>query len=184
MAMERSVARVLARQVKLELDSAYFFLQAVNWFDRRFMPGFANWMRKQAHEEVGRALVIFNYINSRKADAGMETVDCSRPDHASLTSLVACARLRVYEIYRATEQARLIAELAEDGEAVSLLDCLVEETRLVAENLGDMERSVSDLDGDAAALAKLDDEFGKRKFVVPVLAPGKRMGKLEMVNAC
>lgn len=49
-------------QINGELASAYIYLSMAAWFESENLPGSAAWMRKQAKEETGHAMKIFDFI--------------------------------------------------------------------------------------------------------------------------
>jgi len=52
-------------QCNAELYSSYLYLSMSAWFQSQSLPGFANWMRIQAQEELMHAMKFFDYINER-----------------------------------------------------------------------------------------------------------------------
>ncbi len=57
--------KALNEQVKWELESSYMYLGMAAYLNDCSLPGFAQWMREQAKEEVEHAMRIYNYIEER-----------------------------------------------------------------------------------------------------------------------
>ena len=55
----------LNEQIKNEFYSAYMYLAMSAYFVEKGLPGFANWMRVQAKEEVTHATKMYDYVLSR-----------------------------------------------------------------------------------------------------------------------
>lgn len=62
-------------QIKLELYSGYLYLSMAAYFEAHNLPGFANWMRKQAEEEQEHALKFFDYINDRGEKVVLQAIE-------------------------------------------------------------------------------------------------------------
>jgi ferritin len=55
----------LNKQIGEELFSSYLYLSMANHFEAVNLPGFAQWMRVQAKEEMGHATKIMDFVNLR-----------------------------------------------------------------------------------------------------------------------
>ena len=53
------------QQINAELHSAYVYLSMSAYFENQNLPGFANWMRVQAQEELDHAMRFYNFIHER-----------------------------------------------------------------------------------------------------------------------
>lgn len=65
----------LNRQLNAELYSAYLYLSMAAYYEASDLPGFANWMRVQAHEELTHAIRFFDYITQRGGRVTLETIE-------------------------------------------------------------------------------------------------------------
>lgn len=52
-------------QLVAELYSAYLYLSMAAYFDAANLPGFANWMRVQAQEELTHGMRFYDFVNER-----------------------------------------------------------------------------------------------------------------------
>ncbi len=59
------VEKALNEQVNAEIYSAYLYLSMSSYFDSVNLPGFAQWMKAQAQEEMVHAMKIYNYVIER-----------------------------------------------------------------------------------------------------------------------
>jgi len=61
--LSKKVQTALNDQIHHELASAYLYLSMAAWFEAKNLPGQAKWMAKQAREETGHAMRIFDYVH-------------------------------------------------------------------------------------------------------------------------
>ncbi|HUS70404.1 MAG TPA: ferritin [Anaerolineae bacterium] len=66
-------------QVNKELYSAYLYLSMSAYCEAENLPGFANWMRAQAQEEVGHAMRFFDYVNARGGRVVLKAIEVPPP---------------------------------------------------------------------------------------------------------
>jgi ferritin len=66
-------------QTNKELYSAYLYLSMSAYCVAENLPGFANWMRVQAQEEVGHAMRLFDYVNARRGRVVLKAVEMPPP---------------------------------------------------------------------------------------------------------
>ena len=63
--IDKKMLQALNEQVNHEFYAAYLYLSMSAYFASENFKGFANWLRKQANEEVEHAMKIFDHINER-----------------------------------------------------------------------------------------------------------------------
>lgn len=54
--LSKKSENAINKQINAELWSAYLYLSMSAYFESINLGGFANWMRVQAHEELGHAM--------------------------------------------------------------------------------------------------------------------------------
>jgi ferritin len=62
-------------QINHETFSAYLYVSMAASFHARGLDGMAQWMKAQAHEELGHALRFFNHINDRSGRIELQAID-------------------------------------------------------------------------------------------------------------
>jgi len=158
-------------QIKWELYSAYFYMAMCAQFLHDNLPGFANWMRVQAQEEMMHALKFYDFINERGGRIELRAVD--GPPKVWASPLAAFQDTYAHEqivtsridslVDLAREQHDHASEIflqwfvTEQVEEEASADALVQELRRIQDNSG--------------ALFMLDRELGQRVFTPPG-APG------------
>ncbi len=59
------VEKALNEQVNAEIYSAYLYLSMSSYFESVNLPGFAQWMKAQAQEEMVHGMKIYDFIHER-----------------------------------------------------------------------------------------------------------------------
>ena len=60
--INRTVEQALNTQINAEMYSSYLYLSISSSLRYKGFPGMANWMRKQAEEELEHAMRIYDYV--------------------------------------------------------------------------------------------------------------------------
>jgi ferritin len=76
--INKTVLNALNEQIQKEFASAYLYLSMAAHFDNESLPGFANWMKAQAKEEMGHGMKIYEYINERGGQVVLGAIE--KPD--------------------------------------------------------------------------------------------------------
>jgi ferritin len=63
--IKERVEKALNEQVNAEIYSAYLYLSMSSYFDSVNLPGFAQWMKSQAMEEMVHAMKLYDYVIER-----------------------------------------------------------------------------------------------------------------------
>jgi len=74
MALDKQIESVLNTQINNEFWSAYLYLSMSAFFSKIGLPGFANWMKMQYHEENEHAMRIFNYVYDRGGQVTLKPI--------------------------------------------------------------------------------------------------------------
>ncbi|MFH0960148.1 MAG: ferritin [Pseudomonadota bacterium] len=62
-------------QINAEIYSSYLYLSMAAYFNSVNLPGFANWMKCQAQEELVHAMKFFDFVNERRGDVTLKAID-------------------------------------------------------------------------------------------------------------
>lgn len=65
--LRETIAQAMNRQINAELYSAYLYLSMSDWCEHEGFPGFANWLRVQAREELAHGTHILDHTLERGA---------------------------------------------------------------------------------------------------------------------
>ena len=74
-AIGEKMTRALNEQVRAELYSSYLYLAMSAHLSAANLPGFANWMRVQAQEELMHGMKIYDFVIERGGRAELLAID-------------------------------------------------------------------------------------------------------------
>ena len=74
-AIGEKMTRALNEQVRAELYSSYLYLAMSAHFSAANLPGFANWMRVQAQEELMHGMKIYDFVIARGGRAELLAIE-------------------------------------------------------------------------------------------------------------
>ena len=164
--MNDAMTDALNGQVNAEIYSSYLYLSMSAYFENTSLPGFANWMRVQAQEELAHGMKIFDFINERGGRAELRTVDA--PPKAWESPEAAFANVVEHEL-KVTSLINGLVDLAiehRDHATNNFLQWFVgeqvEEEASANDTLQKVRRA-----GDGGGLYILDTELAARIFTPP-----------------
>ena len=71
------------KQINEETFSAYLYWSMSAWFESINLPGFANWMRCQAQEEMVHAMKFYDHIIERGGQVKLTALEAPKTKWAS-----------------------------------------------------------------------------------------------------
>lgn len=92
MALSKTVQDAMNEQMKQEFFAAYLYLSMSAHCSASNFPGFAKWLRFQAQEELGHAMRIYDFIDSRGGHVVLQAVPQPATEFQSIVSLFEEAR--------------------------------------------------------------------------------------------
>lgn len=85
--LDERMEEALNFQFNRELYSGYLYLSMAAYFEDQDFPGFANWMRIQAQEELSHAMKFYDYIVRRGGRAEMADIEAPEKEWESATAV-------------------------------------------------------------------------------------------------
>lgn len=155
----------LNEQIKNEFYSAYMYLAMSAYFADMGLPGFANWMRVQAKEEVTHATKMYDYVLTRGGTIGLKAIDA--PPAAWKNPLDAMQAGLAHETF-VTKCLNEMTDLAikeKDHATQIFLSWYVTEQVEEERNFGDLVNALKLIKGEGQGLLMLDRELAARAFV-------------------
>lgn len=73
--ISKKMQNTINGQINAELYSAYLYLSMSADFNSKNLPGFANWMKIQAQEELGHAMKLYNFIEERLGRVTLKAIE-------------------------------------------------------------------------------------------------------------
>ncbi|MDR0361693.1 MAG: ferritin [Planctomycetota bacterium] len=166
--MNSAIADAFRRQIIIELDSCYLYLQMALWLQEQALPGCANWMRKQAHEEVGHALILYCRLASRKANVEIGKISPPKREFATLEGCFAQFLEHEARVEESIEHILRLARHCRDDGAANLLEWFEAESAAREEEVDEILKRLKITNGKRGpALLDLDESLAEREFRLP-----------------
>jgi len=168
--VNKAITNEFNNQINEEIFSAYLYLSMAAYFDDGNLPGFGNWFKQQAREEMFHAMKFYNHLVER--GAAVELYALKEPKKTWDSPLQAFADALQHEehISGCINELMDLAMNEKDYAARNLLswfvDEQVEEQASVTEVLeklkliGDQSHMLLMLDNELATRAPGNDPFG------------------------
>lgn len=169
MALDKSVAELMNKQINEELFSAYLYLTFADYYEDRGLKGFANWYMVQVQEEVSHAKILRRYLLDN--DVQIKMLAIAEPDKVFTDDLAPLLAGQEHERYITECINRCYAAAADvrDFRTMQLLDWFVKEQGEEETNASDMVKNMQLFGSDPKGLYDLDREYQARVFVAPTM---------------
>jgi ferritin len=149
-------------QITKEMYSANLYLGMSSYFADENLPGFAQWMRYQADEEMMHAMKFFDYVLERGGKAQIGVIDAPTVEYDS--PLAAFQKAFEHEQYVTSTINNLMAIAIEEKDyaATSFLQWFVDEQVEEEDNAGSIVEDIKRAADNRSAIFFLDRELGQR----------------------
>lgn len=160
----------LNEQMKNEFFSAYLYMALAGYFQSEDLPGFANWMRVQALEEMTHGEKFFHFLCDAGGRTNLLPLDGPRNDYSSPVEAFEFAL--AHENFVTDRIGKLMDLAREEGHhaAQIMLQWFVTEQVEEEANFGLILRKLKRVEGDGRGLLLIDQELAQRVFVPPATA--------------
>jgi ferritin len=161
--ISQGVQDAINEQINHEFFSAYIYLSMSAYFESANLPGFANWMKIQAQEEVTHGMKLFDFINDRGGRVILKPIEGPPTEfkgpadvfEQALKHEQAVTKM-IHNLYENADQAHDFATqvalqwfITEQVEEEKSADLIVEQLKMIG--------------NDRPALLILDRELGSRQ---------------------
>jgi len=149
-------------QIQKELFSSYLYLSMAAYFEDKNLPGFANWMRKQADEERGHGMKIYDHLIERGGRVTLKAIEAPKTDWKS--SLEVFEEVAAHEA-KVTASINALYELAlkeKDYPAQVMLQWFISEQVEEEKNAAEILANLKLIEERGTAVLMLDHRLGKR----------------------
>ena len=169
MALDKSVAELMNKQINEELFSAYLYLTFADYYEDRGLKGFANWYMIQVQEETDHAKALRRYLLDNDYKPTMEAID--KPDKTFENDLEPLEAGLAHEEYVTSliHHCYEVAQQAHDIRATQMLDWFVKEQGEEEKNASDLITKMELFGSDAKGLYMLNSELKARVYAAPSL---------------
>ncbi len=166
--LKKSVEKEFNNQINEETFSAYLYWSMSAWCERQNLPGFANWMRVQAQEEMSHALKFYTHILERGGAVKLAAIAAPDTDWKDVEEIFTATLRHENHI---TERINMLVDLAikeKDHAGNQFLQWFVYEQVEEEKNAEAIVGHLKMLGKQpGAALYMLDKELAARVFTAP-----------------
>lgn len=166
--VSKKMQDALNGQMNAELYSAYLYLAMAAYYEDSDLPGFANWMRVQAQEEMTHAMKFYDYLVQRGARVVLDTIE--KPPFEWESPLNVSEHVLAHE----KKVTGLINDLVnfaleeKDHATNNFLQYFVAEQVEEEESVGSVLQKVRLAVDSSSGLLMVDSELAQRVFNPPV----------------
>jgi ferritin len=165
--LSEKIEKALNEQVNFELFSAYTYFSMSAWFDAQDLPGFANWMRIQAQEELLHVKKFYDFINDRDGRVIMEAIEKPRADWESPLAVIQNGLEHEREVTGRIHKLVDVSLQENDHATNSFLQWFVNEQVEEEANFKAIQQRLKLIKGEGHGLFMVDMEMGKRTLTIP-----------------
>lgn len=163
--LSEKMQEALNDQINKELWSSYLYLSMAAYFEDRGLPGFANWMKVQAQEEVSHAMKIFDYINDRSGRVTLQPIVEVPFEWADTKTVVEETLNHEKQVSSYIYNLVDLSIEEKDHATNNMLQWFVEEQVEEEASVGELLDKVEMTEGKPHALLNIDKELAGRVFV-------------------
>ena len=165
--LKKKIEEAINEQINAEIFSSSLYYSMASYFESMSLKGFSKWLRIQALEELTHVHRFFIYINDRGGRAVMKAVDA--PPTSWDSPLAAFEEVLAHE-QKVTGLINDLMDLAlkeSDHASVNFLQWFVGEQVEEEASADEAVQQLKLVDKTEGGLFLLDQEMGKRSFVLP-----------------
>lgn len=127
MKISNEMEKKLNQQINKELESSYLYLSMATWFTAEDFTGFANWMQKQASEELEHAMKMISYVQERSGRVVLDAITTPKNKWDSPMQAFEDTLAHEMDVTKRIYDLVTAAEKENDLASVSFLDWYVSE---------------------------------------------------------
>ncbi len=162
--LSEKMQKVLNGQLAAELYSAYLYVSMAAYFDAADLPGFANWMRVQAQEELTHGMKFCRYVNEQDGRVVLGPVEGPPTEWDSPAAAFEHVLEHEQKVTGLINELVKLAAEEKDQAARDFLQWFVKEQVEEEESAEAVLRKVKEA---GAELSALDGELAARVFKPP-----------------
>jgi len=156
------VTQAINEQINAELYSAYLYLSMAAYFEAQTLPGFAQWMKEQASEEVTHAMKFFAYLAETGARPQLEAIDRPPAQYSSPIDVFEQTLQHEEEVTRSIHALYTLAIEEKDYPAQVMLQWFISEQVEEEATATEILEALRRIGDKGHALIALDRELGRR----------------------
>lgn len=163
----KKMEKAINEQINAELYSSYLYLSMSAYFAAAGLPGFANWMRVQAQEELFHAMKFFDHVNERGNRVTLKAIGEPPAQWDSPLAIFANALEHEQKVTGLINNLVNLAQSEKDHATVIFLQWFVTEQIEEEASAGTILQKLKLIGKDASGLFVLDGDLAQRVFTPP-----------------
>jgi ferritin len=165
--IKEKMEKAINEQIKEELFSSYLYLSMSAYCQSVNLPGFANWMRVQAQEELMHAMKFYDFINERRGRVLLKEI--KTPQHEWKSPLEIFEDVLRHEEYITGKINNLVDIAIEEKDHASnvFLQWFVNEQVEEEATADDIINRLKLIGESKGGFFMIDRELGTRVFTMP-----------------
>jgi len=160
--------KALNGQINAEVYSAYLYYSMSAYFESVSLPGFANWMRVQAQEEMFHVTKFVDYVNERGGRVILEAVDKPPSDWGTALEVLQAVLQHEQKVTGLINDLLDLVNKEHDHASAIFLQWFVLEQVEEEASVGAVLGKLKLVNNDSSGMFALDQEMGQRIFTPPV----------------
>jgi ferritin len=165
--VNKKIEGALNQQLNAELYSSYLYLSMSAYFQSIKLPGFANWMRVQAQEELVHAMKFYDFINERGGRVMLQQVKAPPAEWSSPLDVFENAYKHEQKVTGLINDLVNLAIGEKDHATNIFLQWFVTEQVEEEASADEVVQKLKLVGKDSGGLFMLDGEMGQRVFTPP-----------------
>lgn len=159
--LDPKIAAALNDHLQHELGSAYLYLAMAAHFEAANLPGSARWMRRQAREELGHAMKVFDYVTDRDSRVTLQALAQPRGQFGSTAEVWEQALANEQKVTALIAKLVDMAQKAGDHATQAMLQWFVSEQVEEEKTVRTILEQVQQVGTSSSAIFFLDRHLGK-----------------------
>lgn len=157
-------------QINAEMFSSYLYLSMAAYFEDLGLPGFTNWMKVQAQEEMVHAMKFFNELAERDGRVVLATIDKPQADWESPLAVIQDVYEHEQKVTALINGLVTLAREEKDYASEAFLQWFVTEQVEEESSAKAIVDQLRLIQGQPQGLFMIDREMGTRVFTPPPAA--------------
>ena len=170
--LSKKMESALNDQTGAEISSAYLYLAMSAYFQSINLPGFANWMRVQAREEMVHAMKFYDYIYGRGGRVFLKGIEAPQKEWESPLDVFGSTLAHEQKVTSLINGLVDIAIEERDHATNIFLQWFVSEQVEEEENVNEVLQKIKRMGDAPGGMFMLDNEMGQRVFTATADAAG------------
>lgn len=162
-----SIETEFNRHIQFEMTSSHLYLSMAAWCEAHGLPGFGNWMRRQAEEEHQHALRFFDFLLTRGGHPRLATIEAPESSWASPLAVFEAAQAHEAKVTGRINTLVDTVMAARDHAANAFLQWFVNEQVEEEASVGDVVNRLRLVGSDGRGILLVDQELQQREATRP-----------------